>query len=135
MTVAALPERFHARPLPSGVHPAAWAACAAVALLMVFPAASGAILAVLALWGIGLLLREGALSRPERQFGLVCLLLPAAVAFNMAQTGWAFHLLDRPMHLIYAAFVALLLARRGLGLRPFVAAVILAGGGRRGGSG
>ncbi len=126
MSVATLPDLPHARFLPFGAHPVAWLACLAIALLMVFPAVSGAILAGLALWGIGALLREGRVTRGEGQFVLICCLLPASVAFNMAQTGWAFNLLDRPMHLVYAAFVALLLARRGLGLRAFVAAVIIA---------
>lgn len=106
--------------------PAALAACLAVCLLMAFPAAAGAILVLLALAGIATAVRAGTLSTDERRFAWLSLTIPAAYLLNMALTGWAMNLLDRPMHLAYGVLLALLLSRRGLGLRSFAIATMVA---------
>lgn len=114
------------RRLPTGMSPVTLGACAAIALLMVFPAAAGALMAALALWGIVVALREGPLRPCEWAFARLALLLPAAVMLNMALTGWAMNLLDRPLHLAYSVLLMLLVARRGMSMRAFIVATMVA---------
>ncbi len=102
------------------------AACLALALLLVLPALSGALLALLALSGIAAALRGAPVTAEERHWAWLCLLIPAAYLLNMALTGWAMHLLDRPMHLAYGVLLALLLSRSGLDARQFATAAVVA---------
>ncbi|MCB1917351.1 MAG: O-antigen ligase family protein [Rhodocyclaceae bacterium] len=109
-------------PLP----PPALLACLAVALMMVSPAIAGVVLVVLALWGIVAIVQGPAVTAEEREWAWLSLLIPAAYVLNMALTGWAMHLLDRPMHLAYGVLLALVLSRAGLSMRVFALATVVA---------
>ena len=117
-------------------HPVAWGplslplpgliACLAVALMMLSPAGAGALLVVLALWGIVAILQGAPVTADEREWAWLSLLIPAAYILNMALAGWSMHLLDRPMHLAYGVLLALLLSRAGLSMRAFALAAAFA---------
>ena len=119
-------HRVATRRMPLPLPLPALVACLAVALMMISPASAGALLLVLALWGIVATLQGPPATADEREWAWLSLVIPGAYLLNMAVNGWAMHLLDRPMHLAYGVLLALLLSRAGLPMRPFALAAIVA---------